>query len=71
MGIKILMVAYLILFKIFDVFMLLFSAKQIYDFMFGGKATKKPTKITIASLKRPPSVPIGMIRMSSAPVLTL
>ena len=69
MGIKILMVTYLILFKIFDVFMVLFCVKQMYDFIFAGKATTKPTKITVASLKRSPSVPFDMLRMCSAPQL--
>ena len=67
--VKILMLTYLIVFKIFDVFMLVFSGFQVYGFLSGGKATKKPTKITIATLKRAPSVPLDLIRMCSAPVL--
>lgn len=66
--VKILMLSYLILFKLFDLWMLFFSGLQVYAFLFGGKAMKKPTKITIASLKRAPSVPINLIRMCSAPI---
>ena len=68
LGIKILMATYLIVFKVFDLAMLLFCALQVHGFLFGGKATKKPTKISIASLKRPPSVPFNLIRMCSAPL---
>lgn len=68
MMIRIVMIAYLVLFKIFDLFMVFWSVVQTYGYLIGGKMTKKPTKITVCSLRRPPSTPLDLLRMKSAPL---
>jgi len=67
--IRVLMLTFLVVFKLFDLLGLFFMAPQVYGFMFGGKGTKKSTKITIDSLKRMPSTPLDLLRMNSAPNL--
>jgi len=67
--IRVLMLTFLVVFKLFDVLILFLMASQTYGFMFGGKGTKKSTKITIDSLKRMPSTPLDLLRMNSAPNL--
>merc|ERR1711997_960577 len=67
--IRILMLTFVVVFKLFDMLMLYGMALQVYGFMFGGKGTKKSTKITIDSLKRMPSTPLDLLRMNSAPNL--
>jgi len=66
--IRIAMIAYLILFKAFDLFCLVFIVNRTYGYLIGGKGTKKSTKITVCSLKRSPSTPFHLLRMNSAPI---
>lgn len=68
MSIRIVMIAYLILFKIFDLFMVFFCANQTYGYLIGGKGMEKSSKITAVSLKRAPSTPFELLRMRSAPI---
>merc|ERR1719411_2390792 len=67
--IRVLMLTFLVVFKLFDLLGLFLMAPQVYGFMFGGKGTKKSTKISIDSLKRMPSTPLDLLRMNSAPNL--
>ena len=69
MIIKILTIIWIIVFKLFDCAFLMGAGHQAYAYVLGGKGAKKPSKITIASLKRAPSTPIQLIRMCSAPSL--
>merc|ERR1712083_1100662 len=60
-SIRIVIIAYLIIFKAFDLFFIIFSANQTYGYLIGGKglnSLKKSTKITAASLTRAPSTPL-------------
>ena len=68
MIIKVLLLSYLIVFKLVDAWWLILIANLCYGYLFGGKATRKPTKISIASLRRAPSAPINLIRVCSAPL---
>merc|ERR1711902_156729 len=67
--IRVLMITFLVIFKLHDVFVLFLFAAQVYGFMFGGKGTKKSSKISIDSLKRMPSTPLDLLRMKSTPNL--
>merc|ERR1719461_438676 len=67
--IRVLMLTFLVIFKLFDLVTLFGCAAQVYLYMFGGKGTKKSSKITIDSLKRMPSTPLDLLRMNSAPNL--
>jgi len=67
-AIRIVMIAYMVLIKLFDLDLLVKVVKRTYGFLIGGKGTKKSTKITVSSLKRAPSTPFHLLRMRSAPL---
>jgi len=68
MKLKILVVSYVVLIKLFDCMMTIVCATQLYAWLFTSKSTVRPTKITKNSLMRPTEIPIALIRCHSAPL---
>jgi len=60
---------YIICIKLFDVLILMVCAQGVHKWLFTAAATKRPTKITKASLKRPTLIPIELIRTQSTPLM--
>merc|ERR1711933_218425 len=70
-AIRIAMIAYLVIFKVFDLLCLVFIVSRTYGYLIGEKGTKKSTKITVSSLKRSPSTPFHLLRMKSTPLFLI
>merc|ERR1712190_173606 len=60
---------YMICIKLFDVLIAMVVVHGVHKWLFTAAATKRPTKITKASLKRPTPVPVELIRMQSTPLM--
>jgi len=67
-GLQLILIVYCIAIKLFDLFCLPLMLTQFYQWMFTPKCMERPTKITKASLMRPCSVPVQLIRMQSTPL---
>lgn len=63
-----LFITYGILIKLFDCVFTMFCVTQMHKWLFTSKATIRPTKITKSSLKRPPQIPVSLIRTQSTPM---
>jgi len=60
---------YMICIKLFDVLIAMVVVHGVHKWLFTAAATKRPTKITKASLKRPTPIPVELIRMQSTPLM--
>ena len=60
---------YVICIKLVDVFILMACARGVHKWLFTSAATKRPTKITKASLKQPTLIPVELIRTQSTPLM--
>jgi len=67
-GLQLILIVYCIGIKFFDLVTLPVMLTQFYKWMFTPKCMERPTKITKASLVRPCSVPVQLIRMQSTPL---
>ena len=66
---KLLFSVYVILIKLIDLMAFAGFAHGVHKWLFTSAATKRPTKITKASLKRPTLIPIELIRTQSTPLM--
>jgi len=66
---KLLFSVYVICIKLVDVFIVMHLSHGVHKWLFTSAATKRPTKITKASLKQPTLIPVELIRMQSTPLM--
>jgi len=67
-GFKAMLILFCVGIKLFDVTHSLVMLNNLYQWLFTPKCMERPTKITKASLMKPCSVPVQLIRMRSTPL---
>jgi len=66
---KLLFSVYVLCIKLLDLFVVMLLSLGVHKWLFTSAATKRPTKITKASLRRPTLIPIELIRTQSTPLM--
>merc|ERR1719242_511398 len=67
-GFKAVLIGYCVCIKLFDLMFTPVMLNQCYQWLFTPRCMERPTKITKASLMKPCSVPLQLIRMQSTPL---